>query len=456
MSASALSAAGITRRMFFLSFPLMANRIAKHIYTDNAFTLLEKSTYYVRDASGNVMAVYDRILDASEETSEFMLSERHIYGSSRIGMDVSTHVFGPDPYIALTETTRELGRKQYEISNHLGNVLSVITDQKLPVEVGSLIVSYSAVVVTATDYSPFGVGLYGRSWSGEYRYGFNGKESDIEIVGTGNSMNFGERVLDVRLGKWFSVDPLHRVISSVSPYISMADNPLFNIDLEGESPVPIHSDTSEGLEAENSDISGEMPTPQTWSIGRLNIHFRRGLYSGRTGRPKFGISFSWDKKKRFTQIKVITKTTITESPAIRTFSRATNEDTSLLVEVPDNGESFKVNFEPFGIPDQLIVSDPATGNVLFDSGNTNKDQEFVIPPGVESISIDIKSNATENSTYKVEILPTNKIKTVIVDTIIKRPGQRKVRSTTIEGPTEVNGDEQSGRSRTVEKSKISE
>jgi YD repeat-containing protein len=42
-------------------YDAMGNRIAKHIYTDNAFTLLEKSTYYVRDASGNVMAVYDRI-----------------------------------------------------------------------------------------------------------------------------------------------------------------------------------------------------------------------------------------------------------------------------------------------------------------------------------------------------------------------------------------------------------
>jgi hypothetical protein len=64
-------------------------------------------------------------------------------------MDVPTHLFTPDAHTSLTETTRELGHKQYEISNHLGNVLSVITDQKLPVEVGSLIVSYSAVVVTA-------------------------------------------------------------------------------------------------------------------------------------------------------------------------------------------------------------------------------------------------------------------------------------------------------------------
>ena len=225
----------MTRRLSFISFHLMGNRIAKHIYTDNAFTLLEKSTYYVRDASGNVMAVYDRRIDASEETSEFMLSERHIYGSSRIGMDVSTHVFGPDPYTALTETTRELGRKQYEISNHLGNVLSVITDQKLPVEVGSLIVSYSAVVVTATDYSPFGVGLYGRSWSGEYRYGFGSQEKVDEIVSAGNHYSAVHWEMSPRLAKRWNLDPKPQI--SISDYAILRNNPIRFTDILGDSSV---------------------------------------------------------------------------------------------------------------------------------------------------------------------------------------------------------------------------
>jgi hypothetical protein len=217
--------------MFFISFHLMGNRIAKHIFTDNAFTLLEKSTYYVRDASGNVMAVYDRIIDASEETSEFMLSERHIYGSSRIGMDVSTHVFGPDPYTSLTETTRELGHKQYEISNHLGNVLSVITDQKLPVVDATVVVSYSAVVVTATDYSPFGVGLYGRSWSGGYRYGFNGKE---EVAIFEGSYDFGTRIYVGSLARSFSLDPKIALTSFQGGYSFFSDNPIYFIDKDGE------------------------------------------------------------------------------------------------------------------------------------------------------------------------------------------------------------------------------
>jgi RHS repeat-associated protein len=163
----------------------------------------------------------------------------HISGSSRFGMDVPTPSFTPDAHTSLTETTRELGHKQYEISNHLGNVLSVITDQKLPVEVGSLIVSYSAVVVTATDYSPFGVGLYGRSWSGEYRYGFNGKEVDSEGMGGGSSTyDYGFRIYNAQLGKFLSVDPLTSSYPWYTPYQFAGNKPIQCIDLDGKEEDP--------------------------------------------------------------------------------------------------------------------------------------------------------------------------------------------------------------------------
>ncbi len=223
-----------TRRKFFLSFLDMGNRRAKHIYTDNAFTLLEKSTYYVRDASGNVMAVYDRIINETEEIGGFALSERHIYGSSRIGMDVTTYEFISTTYTATDEATRELGHKQCEISNHLGNVLSVITDQKLPVEEASVVVSYSAVIITATDYSPFGVGLYGRSWSEGYRYGFNGKEKDAEGMGGGSSTyDYGFRIYNAGLGRFLSTDPLSKEYPWYTPYQFAGNKPIWCIDIDG-------------------------------------------------------------------------------------------------------------------------------------------------------------------------------------------------------------------------------
>jgi RHS repeat-associated protein len=225
-------------------YDAMGNRVAKYIYTENALHIWEltKTIYYLRDASGNVMAVYELTSTPANpgnntlgETS-MKVTERHIYGSSRLGMDVqSVELIDQEVPLLDTSQFRILGLKQYEISNHLGNVLSVISDVKLPVENNSIIESYVAVVISATDYSPFGVGLYERSWSApEYRYGFNGKEKDDEFSGEGNSYDFGARIYDGRLGRWLSVDPLYSKYPNFSPYCYTANAPILFIDHEGK------------------------------------------------------------------------------------------------------------------------------------------------------------------------------------------------------------------------------
>jgi len=42
----------------------------------------------------------------------------------------------------------------------------------------------------------------------EYRYGFNGMEKDDEVKGKGNSYTTHFRMLDPRLGRWLSTDPI--------------------------------------------------------------------------------------------------------------------------------------------------------------------------------------------------------------------------------------------------------
>jgi RHS repeat-associated protein len=101
----------------------------------------------------------------------------------------------------------------------------------------TVVVSYSAVVVTATDYSPFGVGLYGRSWSGEYRYGFQGQEEDGELWS--GSVIYKYRVEDARLGRFFSVDPLFLSFPWNGPYSYSSNRVIDKIELEGaETAVP--------------------------------------------------------------------------------------------------------------------------------------------------------------------------------------------------------------------------
>ena len=67
-----------------------------------------------------------------------------------------------------------------------------------------------------------------------YRFGYQGSEKDNEVSGDGNSYTTEFRQLDVRLGRWFSVDPVFR--PELSPYVSMDNNPINLNDPMGDTP----------------------------------------------------------------------------------------------------------------------------------------------------------------------------------------------------------------------------
>jgi RHS repeat-associated protein len=75
--------------------------------------------------------------------------------------------------------------------------------------------------------------------SAAYRYGFNGKELDNELKGEGNSYDFGARMLDSRIGRWFARDPLEKKYPSISPYTSFGNDPINVIDPDGNELVEI-------------------------------------------------------------------------------------------------------------------------------------------------------------------------------------------------------------------------
>ena len=83
--------------------------------------------------------------------------------------------------------------------------------------------------MTATDYYPFGMEMPGRKYNPQgYRYGFNGMEFDKE-TGAYTTLH---RMLDVRLGRWWSLDPITHPWQS--PYISMDNNPINLSDPDGD------------------------------------------------------------------------------------------------------------------------------------------------------------------------------------------------------------------------------
>jgi RHS repeat-associated protein len=76
---------------------------------------------------------------------------------------------------------------------------------------------------------------YKNSCAGEYRYGFNGKEKDNEVKGTGNSLDFGARIQDSRLGgRWLSLDPLMAKYPGMSAYNFCSNNPIYYIEVDGK------------------------------------------------------------------------------------------------------------------------------------------------------------------------------------------------------------------------------
>ncbi|MCB9236126.1 MAG: hypothetical protein H6581_31045 [Bacteroidia bacterium] len=90
-------------------------------------------------------------------------------------------------------------------------------------------------MVVANDYYAFGMLMPGRNQSSDsYRYGFNGMEKDDEVKGTGNSYDFGARLLDVRLGRWLSVDPYWKKYMPISTYHFTLNKPIVFKDNNGK------------------------------------------------------------------------------------------------------------------------------------------------------------------------------------------------------------------------------
>ncbi|HEY4198147.1 MAG TPA: hypothetical protein VGM63_21550, partial [Mucilaginibacter sp.] len=127
------------------------------------------TTYYVRDAQGNTLAVYDNKL------SHFNWREQHLYGSSRLGMWTPNVNLATNNAATVWDT---LGHKQFELTNHLGNVMTTISDKRtghLGPD-GVTIDFYQPDITTAQDYYAFGSLMPSRTFtsSNVYRYGFNG------------------------------------------------------------------------------------------------------------------------------------------------------------------------------------------------------------------------------------------------------------------------------------------
>ena len=132
-------------------------------------------------------------------------------------------------FYALNTTTPEapVPTIHYELTNHLGNVMAVITDEPAATE--------TPAVESLTDYYPFGMTMPGRSYNAHtFRHGFTGHEKESDLAEGIYTTEY--RLYDARVGRWLSVDPLFEDYKGVSPYAYCLGNPVKLVDTDGEEP----------------------------------------------------------------------------------------------------------------------------------------------------------------------------------------------------------------------------
>lgn len=209
-------------------------------YVDPSQTILIGNwiyTYYIHDAKGNEIASYEAKMTESD-AFEFILKEHDVYGSSRIAtINENKRIATNTENILIKQTNRTLGNKHFELTNHLGSVINVITDRKIPIPDAlntTKVAFFQAQTISQADYYPFGMSINSRTSNLEsYGFAYNGMKLDNEISGAGNSYTTLFRELDVRLGRWWAVDPLAHQAAGWTPYRFCFDNPISYTDPDG-------------------------------------------------------------------------------------------------------------------------------------------------------------------------------------------------------------------------------
>lgn len=182
---------------------------AEYVYDDRGFRIKKhdtktgtgKETYYVRDINGSILAIYTK-----EGSNSMQLQEIPVYGATRLGM-AQIHNNG-------------IGKYTYELRDQVSNVRAVVSSPST---------TQSLELLSATDYYPGGMEMYGRTNALEnYRFGYQGEFAEKD--GETGYDQFELRLYDKRIGRWLVPDPFQQFWS---PYLNVANNPITGIDPTG-------------------------------------------------------------------------------------------------------------------------------------------------------------------------------------------------------------------------------
>ncbi|WP_270487173.1 RHS repeat domain-containing protein [Butyricimonas synergistica] len=183
--------------------------------------LADGAKLQVRDADGNGFD-YLGSLTYSNSSAELQLESAN-FGDGVIRTNVSNS--------GETEVN-------YFMTDHLGSVRAIVDN--------------NGVVKERNDYYPFGA----KHMRGDYpqlsanRYKYNGKEN--QVTGDLDYLDYGARMYDRGLGRWFNIDPCAEDYTNIAPYVFVANNSLNLLDTDGRKIIFVN-----GLLAAGSPEGGQ-------------------------------------------------------------------------------------------------------------------------------------------------------------------------------------------------------
>ena len=194
---------------------------------------------------GQPAAKYDWLADGTKlgvcdgsGTDGFEYVGSLIYRKSNSGLHLGEALFG-DGVIRVNENgTQEV---DYFLTDHLGSV--------------RVIVDAAGAVKERNDYYPFGA----RHVRSDYalstnRWKYNGKE--LQTTGDLGFLDYGARMYDAGLGRWFCADPLSESSLSQTPYHYCYNDPLNLTDPDGMYADHWMYDLTSGNVSWMSDLGG--------------------------------------------------------------------------------------------------------------------------------------------------------------------------------------------------------